>query len=201
MRRWARGWVVFGVMLAMVTPVAWAQAPMDKTTPNAATDKPGVVIEDLVVVTATVEAVDNDKRTVTLKGPKGNTVALKVGEAARNFDQIHVGDKVKAEYLDSVAVFVRKPGEPPDAMETMAVSVAPKGRKPAAIAVNTVEVTATVEKIDYKQRLVTLKGPEGNLNTIKVDPRVKRLADVKVGDQVVFRRTEAVAIRLTKPRG
>ena len=206
MRTWTRRLIALGVTLTMAAPAAWAQAPAakpaapaDKPAPKAAADKPGVVIGDLVVVTATVDAIDKDKRTVTLKGPKGKTVTLKVDEAAKNFDQVKVGDKVKAEYLDAIAVFVRKPGDPPDAMETQALAVAPRGKKPAAVAVNTVEVTATVEKIDYKTRLVTLKGPDGNTKTIKVDPRVKRLAEVKVGDQIVFRHTEAVAIRVTKP--
>jgi hypothetical protein len=35
-------------------------------------------------------------------------VTLKVPQQAQNFDQIQVGDKVAAEYLDPVAILVRK---------------------------------------------------------------------------------------------
>jgi hypothetical protein len=45
---------------------------------------------------------------------------------------------------------------------------------------------------------VTLEGPEGKTKTIKVDPRVKRLREVKVGDELVIRHTEAVAIALNQ---
>ena len=62
------------------------------------------------------------------------------------------------------------------------------------------EVNANVEKIDYQKRLITLKGPEGNVRTLKVDPRVKRLNEIKVGDDIVLRRTEAVALDVTPPK-
>jgi len=187
--------------------VAWAQTPAapKAETPaapkaEAPAGKPGVVVADVTTITATAEAVDQAKRTVTLKGPKGRTVTLTVPPEARNFDQVKVGDKLKAKYVDSIAIFVRKSSDPPDAAETQAVAVAPRGQKPMAAALNTVEVTANVEKVDYQKRLITLKGPEGNVRTLKVDPRVKRLAEIKPGDDIVLRRTEAVAIEVTSPK-
>lgn len=205
MKTWTRGWLAFCLSLALSASAAWAQAPAakppapaDKPAAAAPGDKPGVVVADVVVITATVEAVDKDKRTVTLKGPKGRTVVLKVGPDAKNFDQIKVGDKVKGKFLDAVALFVRKSGAPPDAAEMQAVSVSPRGQKPMVMAVDTVEITAKVEKIDYTKRLVTLKGPDGQMKTIKVDSRVKRLGEVKVGDEIVLRHTEAVALEVVK---
>jgi hypothetical protein len=47
-----------------------------------------------------------------------------------------------------------------------------------------VTVTAKVEAIDLTKREVTLKGPLGNVVTFVVDERVKRLNEVKVGDEV-----------------
>jgi hypothetical protein len=47
-----------------------------------------------------------------------------------------------------------------------------------------VTVTAKVETIDQAKREVTLKGPLGNVVTFVVDKRVKRLDEVKVGDEV-----------------
>jgi hypothetical protein len=146
-----------------------------------------------------VDAVDLDKRLVTVTGPRGNTVMLKVGPAVKNLDQIKPGDQLVVRYLESVALFVRKSGEPPAAAEAAAVEVAPKGQKPAATVVDTVEITGTVEAVDYAKRTVTLKGPQGNTRTVKVDPRVKRLNEVKKGDQVVARFTEALAISVKKP--
>jgi hypothetical protein len=45
-------------------------------------------------------------------------------------------------------------------------------------------VTAKVEAIDHAKRAVTLKGPLGNIVSFVVDERVKRLDEVKVGDEV-----------------
>jgi hypothetical protein len=47
-----------------------------------------------------------------------------------------------------------------------------------------VHITATVEAIDPAKREVTLKGPMGNLVTLEVSDEVKRLDEIKVGDQV-----------------
>ena len=199
--------LALGLAVIVSASVAWAQTPAapKAETPaapkaEAPAGKPGVVVADVTTITATVEAVDQAKRTMTLKGPKGRTVTLTVPPEARNFDQVKVGDKLKAKYVDSIAIFVRKSSDPPDAAETQAVAVAPRGQKPMAAALNTVEVTANVEKVDYQKRLITLKGPEGNVRTLKVDPRVKRLAEIKPGDDIVLRRTEAVAIEVTSPK-
>jgi len=47
------------------------------------------------------------------------------------------------------------------------------------------QVTATVKAIDVGKRLITLKGPKGEVDTFEVGPDVKNLAQVKVGDLVV----------------
>jgi ribosomal 50S subunit-recycling heat shock protein len=62
-----------------------------------------------------------------------------------------------------------------------------------------VTVTATVEAIDVAKRLVTLKGPKGNVITVTVGERVKNLPQVQVGDQVVVKYYEALAFRVLKP--
>jgi len=187
------------LVVVISASVAWAQTPAAPKA-EAPAGKPGVVVADVTRITATVEAVDQAKHTVTLKGWQGRTVTLTVPPEAKNFDQIKVGDKVKTKYVDAVAIFVRKANDPPNAAETQAVAVAPRGQKPLAAAINTVEVSANVEKIDYQRRLITLKGPEGNVRTLKVDPRVKRLNEIKAGDDIVLRRTEAVALEVTPPK-
>jgi hypothetical protein len=191
----------FSVLLVLVLAFVFAQAAMaeKKAAPKKDTSKPGVVVADAVVLTATVEAVDYEKRTVTLKGTDGQTKTITIDKSAKNFDQVKVGDKVTAEFFESVAVFVRKSSTPADAGEATAVQVAPKGEKPRVVAVNTVEITATVEAIDYKKRTITLKGPQGNVRTLPVDKRVKRFKEIKKGDEVVIRHTEAVAIKVEKP--
>ena len=191
-----------GPATAQTAPASPPAAAPPATAPPAAKateTKPGVVFAETTTVHATVEAVDPATREVTLKGPKGKIVTIKAGPEVKNFDQIHVGDVLTARYLESVALVVRKAGDAPSVSESRTVEVAPKGQKPAARIVETKEVTATVEAIDYAARTVTLRGPEGNARTIKVDPSVKRLNDVKKGDQVVARYTEGLAISVKTP--
>jgi hypothetical protein len=159
--------------------------------------KLGAVVVEAVTVKAKVDAVDKDKRRFTLTGPRGNTATVKAGPEVRNFDQIKVGDTLTVRYLESVALFVRRSDQPPAATEIGAVEVAPKGQKPAGTVVSTVEATGTVEAADLAKRTVTLKGPEGKTRTFNVDPSVKRLAELKKGDQVVARHTEALALSVT----
>ena len=179
--------VVVSVLLGLLTTQAMAQE-------KKSADKPGVVVVNAASITATVEAIDYDKRTVDLKGPKGNVVELKVGPEVKNFKQVKVGDRVATKYYESTAVFVRKPDEPPFAETASAVQVAAPGQKPGAVAVDTVEMTARVEDINYKNRTVTLRGPQQKTKTLKVGKEVKRFDEVKKGDEVVIRHTEALAI-------
>ncbi|MFN9389520.1 MAG: hypothetical protein ACK6DF_08230 [Betaproteobacteria bacterium] len=72
-------------LFAMATAVA---------APALAQDKPGMVKAEVVEAVVNVSAVDRAARTVTLKGPKGNTVTLAVPDEAQNFDQIQAGDRV-----------------------------------------------------------------------------------------------------------
>ena len=155
--------------------------------------KPSGMKEKTVKMTATVQAIDLDKRVVTLKGQKGNIFDLKVGEEAKNLPQVKVGDLVTVQFYESLAFEVTKPGQAGGAGATAAVASAKPGEKPAGIAAGQVTVTATIEAIDAKKNRVTLKGPEGKTQEIKVkDP--KNLVNVKVGDQVVLTYTEALAI-------
>lgn len=154
--------------------------------------------ENVVTLTGTVEAVDLAKRVVTIKGSKGRTVELKVGEEAKNLDQVKAGDKVVAKYYESIAFRMKKPGEAEGVTAEQAVGAAKPGEVPAAVIANQVTVTATIEDISPKKTYVTLKGPEGKTVDVKVrDP--KNLEKVKVGDQVIITYTEAFAIALDKP--
>lgn len=58
-----------------------------------------------VVILADVVAVDAKKSTVTLRGPKGNTVDLKVRDPGQ-FKLIKKGDQVEAVYTEAVALNV-----------------------------------------------------------------------------------------------
>jgi Cu/Ag efflux protein CusF len=79
-----------------------------------------------------------------------------------------------------------------------AVPLAALAQKPVT-QTDAIEVTATIEAIDHSARLVTLKGPEGELESIYAPPEMKRFDELKVGDKVTFRYMESIAYKLRKP--
>ena len=157
-------------------------------------NKPSIEKERLVSETATVQGVDLATRIVTLKGPKGKVFDVKAGDEVRNLEQVKVGDQVKAEYYQSIAVEVLTPGQAPGGIQaSVELDRAKLGEKPAGIIGRQLTVTAKVEAINKTEMFVTLKGPEGKTLDVKVtDP--KNLENVNVGDEVVITLTEAVAI-------
>ncbi len=159
----------------------------------------GVKVGGVVKVTAEVVAIDRVDRVVALLGPKGKVIEVEVGHAARNFDQIEVGDRVNVAYYESVAIFIGKKGQKPKASAGLVAARSEKGDKPAGVVVEVVDVTATVQAIDRKTRKVSLKRPDGKLVTHKVDESVKAFDTLKVGGSIHARITEAIAISVEKP--
>jgi hypothetical protein len=165
---------------------------------TAEAERPAFVTSDLITERATVLAVNRPERMVVLRGEDGSTLGLILDERVRNFDQIEVGDTVTAQYQEATAVFVRPATGAPAAEPTGTFERAPLGARPGAAATSTNEITATVESIDYANRIVVVRGPSGRARTFKVSPEVTRLDAVQKGDEVVVRHTEAVAIAVTE---
>ena len=164
-----------------------------------AADKPGIEFGEAVAVTGKVVAIDRTDRSVAILGPEGNVLVVEVTKAAKNFNQIKVGDQVKLEYYEAVAIYVAADGKPPAANVAVVVATAPKGMKPAGEAIEVVDVSATIQAIDTAKRTLTVKGPQGNVMPLKVDKSVKAFDQLKVGDAIHVRYTEAVAITVSKP--
>jgi hypothetical protein len=165
--------------------------------------KPSRTEQATTTVNATVEAIDHDKRTVTVRGPAGGVVTLKADESVKNFSRLNVGDQVRAVYHESLTVRVRKPGDPPEAPAAAAAGSDAAGPaeggagRGVPVASRNQTVTATVEAIDIKRSTVVLKSPAGRTPPLRVqDPT--RLENVNIGDQVDITYTESVAVSLEK---
>jgi hypothetical protein len=78
-------------------------------------------------------------------------------------------------------------------------STTPQETAQPATVERTQMVTATVEAVDQAERLVTLRGPDGDPFTVHVADEVRNLPQVEVGDQVVIRYREAIAAELSLP--
>jgi hypothetical protein len=159
---------------------------------------PGGVIIDTATMTAKVSAVDPATRKVTLVEPSGKQTVITCGPEVINFDQIHVGDELKATVESKLVVFMKTPGAPSTDGRITAIAGAAKGDTPAAAGMDTVQVTATVSSVDQKARRATLRFPDGRSTTVPIRPDVD-LTKVSKGDQVVIRKTDAVAVVVEAP--
>ncbi len=98
---------------ASLAPSALLAQPLDLAARGATitATAPGTgVAERVAQLTASVEAVDSAKRTVTLKGPAGDILTLAVGSEVQNFDQIRVGDLLVVRYLEALTLELKKRG-------------------------------------------------------------------------------------------
>jgi len=159
---------------------------------------PGGAVVQTYELTARVTAIDKAGRKLTLLSPDGIKKTVKVGPEAVNFDQIAVGDRLKLTVAEELLVYVAGEGETPKDAGLQTVAIAPKGAKPGGIVAETTQVTATVVAIDAAHRRATLRFEDGSTRTVPVRPDVD-LGERKVGDKVVIRITDALAITVRKP--
>ena len=61
-----------------------------------------------------------------------------------------------------------------------------------------VKTRATVEAIDLQTREVSLKASRGHLMTLRVENRVRNLAEIRKGDEVNVRYNQSVAVEMRK---
>lgn len=151
--------------------------------------------QEVSSVTATVAEIDYDTRRAVLKMPDGKMLPIAVGPEAYNFDQVKAGDLVDITYTQSIAIMLEKdPGGEAGVTASSGMERAPKGQKPEGTAYQTMDVRAKVVGIDSKTRTVDLSGPDGKEFPVIVDDSVPNFENIKVGDVVLTRYTEAVAI-------
>lgn len=156
-------------------------------TPAGVQDKP-------ITRTATIEAIDRSTRQITLKNSKGEMATIVAGPEVKRFDELKVGDTVSATYYESVAVNVRKPGDPGPKPGGAAVTPG-TGAKPGATAAVQQSVTVTVQSIDKPNQSVTVKRADGSIVSFRVQ-NPKYLDMAKAGDTVDITYTQAILVEV-----
>src|SRR5258708_1220138 len=142
---------------------AWAQDAMA----SAAQGIVGAV--QPVHVKAQIVGIDPGSRTLTLKGPGGNAVGVLVSQEVAGFDQLKAADRVYVLYKNALLV---KADKVTGADKGIRARVDTQVYAPASggsASARQIEVLATVQKIDHKKRLVTLRGAY-QTQTLEVGP-------------------------------
>jgi hypothetical protein len=163
------------------------------STESVAKGVPGGAMTETEEMQASVTAIDLSKRTFTLKDDHGNSRTLQAPPEMRNFDQLKVGDRVRAIVALERLVFLREPGQETGSGGAGLLATAQPGNKPGMLAADTVEITATVKSMDTAKRTATLQFADGSQHTVKVRPDVVMKPEY-LGRQLVMRVTSAVAV-------
>ena len=150
-------------------------------------------------VEARIEAIDKATRTLSLRGPNGLTTIV-AGPEVRNFDNIHVGDKVHAGYYEGIAAEIKNKSSSAHSEPVEATSIyrAPAGSRPAGAVGHAINVTVKIESVDTKAGTVTFKRSDGFVRTLAVESPEGRkfISALHSGDEVEVTYIEAVAIEV-----
>ena len=178
--------------------IGQSSTPTPAPAPAKPEGKPAVGEARQVTMRGTISAIDKEKSTVTLKGQKGRTITLDVHDPSK-LETLKVGDPVVGTYIEAIAIEVKKAGSgTPGAQVEERRAGSKPGENPAGVMARQISITATVTAVNKQAPSVTIKGPGGKTETVKVqDP--KNLANVKAGDLVDITYTQALAVALDRP--
>jgi hypothetical protein len=181
--------VLIGASLLLSGASAWGS--------GSTAAMPGAGAAAVINLRGKITAVDQEKKTVTILGERGRTVTLDVRDPAK-LAAVKVGDPVVAKYMEAVTIRAMKAGSASPGVSVEATRVGSKpGEPPAGMVARDVTVTATITAIDTRAGTVTLSGPKGDQDTVRVkEPKV--LASVSKGDLVEVTYAQALAVTLDR---
>ena len=151
-----------------------------------------------ITATATVKAIDPATRTVTLTNSDGEDVEVKCGKQVRNFDQLKVGDKVRAAAFARIEATLGKEAGA-EAADATTIIRSPEGGAPGAVIIKTQQQTAKIQAIDPANRTVTLESLDGEKSKQVPVGQDLDLSKLKVGDDITLRVSKGVAIWVPQP--
>ncbi len=165
---------------------------------EAEMERPSIYASQTAMITAVVEAINQETRVVTVRKEDGESLTFTASDDARNLGQVSVGDILTAEYQETISIEVMaNEGVEPQAALMDATARTEEGEMPGFAAMDATVIVATVEEINIEANTFKLKGPAGNINEY-VARNPENLTRAKVGDLVVITITEAIAITVEK---
>jgi hypothetical protein len=173
---------VFAALLAVLPAVALAKSQGDKP----------VTKQNKVTATVTIRAIDQATRSVTLRAENGDEDTFTVGPDVTRFNQLKVGDTIRATYYESLVFQLRKPG----AASTPSGTVVGGGRikdVPGAMVGTQQTMTVTVKAVDMNAPSITVVTPDGRTVTRTIAEK-KNLEGVSPGDRIDITYTQSLVI-------
>jgi len=190
----------FGVLFVGAVVAMLGCKSTDKSGGAAATApaaKTSAQISNEMTSTSQVTAVDKANRRVTIRREDGTQLQLQVGPAARNFEQVNVGDKLRVHYRESILVTKLPPGTTTaPAVAAVGAGRTAAGEKPGGGAAAAISLRVRIESLDLPHDIVVFALASGELLTHRlVSAEGREFAEgLKVGDVVQLDYDEAVAL-------
>jgi hypothetical protein len=179
--------IACGALPAILPQPAAAQRQASNIIPPAAS----------VTMQAKITALDPATRHVSLVGPSGATVTMKVGPAVR-LEMLKVGDTVHAHYYRSVGFVVSPPNAPVPENE-IAAALARPTQEPGGVVGQVTRLSVNVVGIDVAAHTIDVVNPKGGevISVTVTDPaRQAMLPKIKVGDTLTAVVSETLAVAI-----
>ena len=147
--------------------------------------------------TATIQAIDQTTRAVTLRFKDGDEDTFIAGPEIQRFNEFKVGDSIEMTYVASIVVQIQKPGATGATAGTTGDAAITRGRGPTPSGTMSAQVkkTVTVKSVDPAVPSITVMTDDGRTVTRKIEDK-KNLEGVKPGDKLDITYTEAVLMSI-----
>ncbi len=156
-----------------------------------------VTISDAEEIAATITAIDQSQRLVTIRGPQGNALTLEAGPDVRNLAQVQVGDIVRLSYEQTyIATRTDAVEMSPLVPVTVGAAVAELGERPGAAVGAMATMMVRVESVGPNGRTITYSEPDGQLQAINIQREEAQAfaRSLRPGDIVELTYAEALVI-------
>ena len=181
-------WQLAILAVATMVSSAWAQQPG------------GAWTSTLIKTTATVTAINQATREVTIQGEGDQTpVTVSVSPDVKNFANLKVGDRVNISYYRGIGAQIakgkKKVADP--AVSTFASGNSP-GMKPAGKAGASVTVTVKIQDVNLPTNTVAFTKSDGTTHIVEVkSPEMQKfIRELKRGDTVQVTFTDSIAVEV-----
>ena len=156
--------------------------------------------ETLVTTSATVEAVDQKTRLVTLSdNADGIRFQVVAGPEVRNLAQLDAGDQVRVDFYSATTVSMASPEDSGAEINAIAAGRAPEGAKPGGLAVATRSLVVTLVSYDRNSGLAVFRTPDGFTRQAAVPPEFRSFASgLQRGARVAVTLTDALAVTIAE---
>jgi hypothetical protein len=163
-------WTVMAV-LAFLSAATVASAQTDQELAAAA--QRAAISAQVTQVDATIVGIDAGNRTLMLHGDNGVTVPVVIGREVGNFEQFGIGDHVRVFFKNALVMKGVKASSADTGVRKRVETeiINPSMNSAGFGAVRQVEMTATVQSIDYQKKTITLRGAERS-DTFDLSPEM-----------------------------